>query len=177
CAPQETRGMITPDYARTLAAYNRWMNGTVYAAAARLSDAERKRDLGAFFKSLHGTLNHILVGDRMWMGRLTGQPVSFPSLAHELCAGFDELRRERAVTDDAIDAFVETLTPERNAGPLRYRTAINPRNAAFPFGFVLTHFFNHQTHHRGQATTLLMQLGVDPGLTDLLYLPGFERPG
>ena len=168
--------MITPDYARTMARYNRWMNGTVYAAAARLSDAERKRDLGAFFKSLHGTLNHVLVGDRVWMGRLTGHPASFPSLAHELCADFADLERERGVTDDAIDALAAALTPERLAAPLTYRTVLNPRMVTYPLDLVLMHFFNHQTHHRGQATTLLMQLGVDPGLTDLIYLPGPEQP-
>jgi uncharacterized damage-inducible protein DinB len=169
--------MITADYARTMARYNHWMNETVYAAAAQLSDAERKRDLGAFFKSLHGTLNHILVGDRMWLGRFTGEIVRFPSLAHEIAADFGELRRERAKTDDAITAYVGALTPEALAQPLVYRTFLNPRDVSFPRGFALMHYFNHQTHHRGQATTLLMQLGVDPGLTDLIYLPGMEgRP-
>lgn len=166
--------MITPDYARTMAAYNRWMNETVYAAAARLSDAERKRDLGAFFKSLHGTLNHLLVGDRLWLGRFTGAPVTFPSLGHELYADFGELRRERGQTDAAIEAMAAAITPERLAGPLLYRSLLNPRDVTIPFGFALTGFFNHQTHHRGQATTLLMQLGIDPGVTDLIALPGYE---
>lgn len=168
--------MITADYARTMALYNHWMNETIYAAAARLSDAERKRDLGAFFKSLHGTLNHILVGDRLWLGRLTEQPMHFPSLAHEICADFDELKRERAKTDEAIDAYAAALTPERLAKPLVYRTLLNPRDVSFPLGVALTHFFNHQTLHRGQATTLLMQWGIDPGVTDLIALPGMEQP-
>jgi uncharacterized damage-inducible protein DinB len=166
--------MITVELARAMARYNRWMNETVYGAAAKLSDAERKRDLGAFFKSLHGTLNHILVGDRMWLGRFTGEIVRFPSLAHDIAADFGENRRERAKTDDAIDAYAALLTPERLAVPLVYRTFLNPRDVSFPRGFALAHFFNHQTHHRGQATTLLMQLGVDPGLTDFIYLPGME---
>ena len=162
------------DHAAAMAAYNQWMNHKLYAAAARLSDEERKRDLGAFFKSLHGTLNHILVGDRMWFGRFTGEIVRFPSLAHVICSDFAELRRERARTDAAIGAYADALTPERLATPLVYRTFLNPRDVAFPLGFALMHFFNHQTHHRGQATALLMQLGVDPGLTDLIYLPGME---
>ncbi|HEY7608245.1 MAG TPA: DinB family protein [Alphaproteobacteria bacterium] len=168
--------MITADYARTMARYNRWMNDALYAAAARLADAERKRDLGAFFKSLHGTLNHILVGDRLWMGRFTGEIVRFPSLAHEIAADFAELGRERAKTDAAIDAYAAALTPERLAKPLVYRTFLDPRDVSFPLGFALMHFFNHQTHHRGQATTLLMQLGVDPGITDLIALPGMVKP-
>ncbi len=167
--------MISADYARTMARYNHWMNDVIYAAAARLSDAQRKRDLGAFFKSLHGTLNHILVGDRLWLGRFTGAPVRFPSLAHEIASDFADLRRERAETDAAIDAYAAALTPARLAEPLVYRTFLNPRDVSFPLGFALMHFFNHQTHHRGQATTLLMQLGVDPGLTDLIYLPGMEQ--
>jgi uncharacterized damage-inducible protein DinB len=100
------------------------MNGNVYIAAARLSDEERKRDRGAFFGSIHRTMNHILVADRIWLGRLAGR-VSEPgfigvdgikSLDQELAADFDELRRERDATDAAIDAMVETLTAERLAG-------------------------------------------------------------
>ncbi len=167
--------MITPEYALTMARYNHWINKSIYASATRLSDAQRKRDLGAFFKSLHGTLNHILVGDQLWLGRLTGAPARFPSLAHEICSDFEDLKRERAKTDGAIDAYAAALTPERLARPLVYRTFLNPRDVVFPLGFALTHFFNHQTHHRGQATTLLMQLGVDPGVTDLIALPGMEQ--
>ena len=169
--------MITPPFVRTMARYNSEMNRRVYAGAARLSDEQRRADRGLFFKSLHGTLNHILVGDRLWLGRFIGAPVGFPSLAHELYADFAELRRERAKTDDGIAAYAAALTPAQIAEPLVYRTMINPRNAAFDRGFALMHFFNHQTHHRGQATTLLMQLGIDPGVTDLIALPGLERPG
>jgi uncharacterized damage-inducible protein DinB len=124
--------MITPEYARAMARYNRWMNGTIYAAAAKLSDAERKRDLGAFFESLHGTLNHILVGDRVWLGRLAGPPWNPPSLAHELCSDFADLTRERAATDDAVDALAAALSPARLAGPLNYRTFLKPRDVSCP---------------------------------------------
>lgn len=168
--------MITPAFARVMAAYNRAMNDSIYAAAARLPDAERKRDLGAFFKSLHGTLNHLLLGDRLWLGRLVGTPTSFPSLGHELFSDFAALRAERAATDAEIVAYAEALTAEILARPLVYRTMLKPRNVAYGRDVALMHFFNHQTHHRGQATTLLMQLGVDPGATDLIVMPGLERP-
>ena len=168
--------MITATYVRVMAGYNRAMNETIYAAAARLSDAERKRDLGAFFKSLHGTLNHLLLGDRLWLGRLLSIPTSFPSLAHELYSDFAVLRAERAKTDAEIVAYAASLTPETLAARLVYRTMLNPRNVSYDRDFALVHLFNHQTHHRGQATTLLMQLGVDPGATDLVVMPGFERP-
>jgi uncharacterized damage-inducible protein DinB len=163
--------MISPDYARLMARYNRWMNGRIYAAAARLSDAERRRDLGAFFKSLHGTLNHILLGDRVWLGRFGGAPFVPRALDQELCADFAELQRERSATDDAIDALAAGLTETRLAGPLTYHGFLNPGAVTVPFALALAHLFNHQTHHRGQATTLLMQLGVDPGVTDLVAMP------
>ncbi len=163
--------MISPDYARAMARYNRWMNGNVYAASARLSDAERKRDLKAFFKSLHGTLNHILLGDRAWMGRFTGNAFAARSLDQELYADFAEMTRERGKTDDAIDAMAAALTLDRIAETLTYRRMRDAREVTMPFALALAHFFNHQTHHRGQATTLLMQLGIDPGMTDLIALP------
>jgi len=88
------------DYATTMAAYNRWMNDRIYAACTALSDEERKRDVGVFFKSVHGTLNHLLLGDRVWMGRFTGVPFSVQSLDQELYAEFGELRAQRQRTDE-----------------------------------------------------------------------------
>lgn len=151
------------------ARYNRWMNERLYAVAATLSDEERKRDMGAFFRSIHGTLNHLLLTDRIWLARFTGQaPPSATSLAQELFADFDELRRERAKTDEAIDAFVATLDGAKLDATLRYES----RGKAWehPLWWAIGHLFNHQTHHRGQVTTLLMQLGHDPGVTDMLAL-------
>ena len=163
--------MITPEFARTMARYNRWMNGKLYDCAATLDDATRKADMGAFFKSIHGTLNHLLLADRVWMGRFVG-PVFVPkSLAQELYAGFDELRREREKTDTAIDAYVGGLTPEALAGTLAYTSIVNPGPRSLPLALAVAHFFNHQSHHRGQVTTLLMQRGVDPGVTDLIAMP------
>ena len=64
--------MITPAHAQTLAHYNRWQNGSLYTAAGTLSDADRKRDRGAFFGSIHGTLSHLMCADMLWLHRLTG---------------------------------------------------------------------------------------------------------
>jgi len=167
---------MTPDHARVLARYNRWMNDKLYAVAEKLTDAERKQDRGAFFASIHLTLNHLLLADRVWLGRFTGAtlqegemgPGGIRSLGQELYDDFDELRRERAKTDDELDAFVATLTEEKLTGELRYlrRGAVN----AFPLWHAVAHLFNHQTHHRGQVTTLLMQAGHDPGVTDLVAM-------
>jgi uncharacterized damage-inducible protein DinB len=161
-------------YANTLAAYNLWMNDRIYAAAATLSDEQRKRDAGAFFKSIHGTLNHILLGDRVWLGRFTGAPFPFKSLDQELYAEFAELRAERRRTDEAIITWTNSLSGREFDGQMSYMSTVNPRLRTYPFWLVVSHLFNHQTHHRGQVTTLLMQNGVDPGVTDLIWLPGVQ---
>ena len=158
-------------HARTMADYNGWMNEKLYACAAQLTDAERKRDRKAFFQSIHGILNHILVGDRLWFGRFTAEPFGVASLNTELYGDFDELTRQRALTDAAIIACVATLDDAKLGADLIYNTMVNPQQRRTPLWFVVTHFFNHQTHHRGQLTTLLSQAGVDPGVTDLLWLP------
>jgi uncharacterized damage-inducible protein DinB len=171
--------MLVGQY-RALAGYNRWMNEKVYATAADLPDADRRRDLGAFFKSIHGTLNHLLLADRAWLWRFTrdpnvaesrdrdGHPVLMTGrLDQELYADFGELRAERAKTDAHILAWVDTLDDARLAAPLAYKTTAGVPYE-HPLWWAVGHFFNHQTHHRGQVTTLLVQLGRDPGVTDLL---------
>lgn len=170
--------MISLDHARLMAAYSRWMNDRLYACCATLPDGERKRDVGAYFKSIHGTLNHLLLADRVWLGRFTGKPFVVSSLAQELYGDFAELRAERKVTDVAIDAWISGLSDADLAGDLCYTTMVNPRPQRFPLWLAAAHFFNHQTHHRGQLTTLLSQRGIDPGVTDLLWLPDLQRsPG
>ncbi|MBX3199765.1 MAG: DinB family protein [Labilithrix sp.] len=167
---------MTPEYARAMARYNRWMNDKLYAVAEQLTDAERKEERGAFFGSIHRTLNHILLADRVWLGRLTGAalqkgelgPGGIRSLDQELYADFDELRRERAKTDDAIDGLVATMTADKLGGPLRFvRRGVA---SELPCWHAVAQLFNHQTHHRGQVTTLLMQAGHDPGVTDLIAM-------
>lgn len=167
---------MTVEHSRTMARYNRWMNEKIYAVATKLTDEERKRDRGAFFGSIHRTLNHILVGDRVWLGRLHGivlkegefGPGGIRSLDHELYTDFDELRLERGQTDDELDAYVASLTDDNLAANLRYER--RGRMMEFPLWQVMTHVFNHQTHHRGQVTTLLMQAGHDPGVTDFIAM-------
>jgi uncharacterized damage-inducible protein DinB len=172
---------------RTLARYNTWMNGRLYALAATLSDAERRTDRGAFFGSIHGTLNHILFADRAWLGRFTHDPAIYESRdkhgalivyegsGQEPYADFNLLRRERAETDLHIETWVDRLDAERLAAPIRYRTSKGVEHE-HPLWQAVTHFFNHQTHHRGQVTTLFSQLGHDPGVTDLIvFMREFMR--
>jgi uncharacterized damage-inducible protein DinB len=154
-----------------MATYNRWMNRRLYACCAVLPDAERKRDVGAFFKSIHGTLNHLLLADRIWLARFMGKPFAVASLDQELYADFAALRTARDATDGFILAWVAAQSEQALAGELLYTSVVDPQARRCPPWLALVHFFNHQTHHRGQVTTLLTQRGVDPGVTDLIWLP------
>lgn len=165
---------MTPLAARTMAQYNQWMNERLYECCARIPDEERKRDAGAFFKSIHGTLNHLLLGDKIWLGRFLGKPFAVTSLAQQLYADFDELRTERAAIDKVILDWTKSLTAEALTQDLSYTSVVNPKPRCYPLWFAAMQFFNHQTHHRGQLTTLLAQRRIDPGVTDLVWLPGMQ---
>ena len=166
--------MISRQYVETMSAYNAWMNVRLYESCARLSDIDRKRDVGAFFKSLHGTLNHLLVGDRVWMARFKGLPSLIKALDQELYSDFEELREQRVGTDREIISWAASLSDTSIGSDLSYMSIVNPQPRTIPLRFALVHFFNHQAHHRGQVTTLLMQLGIDPGVTDLLGMPELQ---
>jgi len=160
--------MMDDQQAKLLATYNQSMNQQLYAVCAGLSDIERRRDRQAFFHSIHGTLNHLLLVDRLWFGSFIGQPVSFDSLDQELCADFDELRHEREVADGNICGWAGELSVAELNAPF----GSGNREMGYPLWVVVTHFFNHQTHHRGQLSALLSQLGLDYGVMDLPWVPG-----
>lgn len=170
--------MISIDYCKQFARYNRWQNQSIYSAAASLPDGTRKRNMGAFFKSIHATLNHVLVADYLWLSRLDGEPCAVRSLDEELYGDFDELRKQRGFTDDRLDRVVASLTDDKLSGTLSYRRMSGNADAVTtPMPLVFMHLFNHQTHHRAQVSTLLMQCGVDVGRTDLAWLPNdFASP-
>lgn len=157
-------------YANKMAEYNQWMNRKIFDVSANLSDAQRKDDMGAFFKSIHGTLNHLLLADKVWMGRFEGTHFAVDSLAQELYADFDALRAEREVQDQRILAWVKELQAARFGETLNFVPVSSPIPKSLPMWLAVTHLFNHQTHHRGQVTTLLAQLGQDPGVTDLPFM-------
>src|SRR5207247_9950281 len=165
--------------ARTLAAhyrmlghYNAWANGRLYDAAAGLSAAQYRADRGAFFKSVHGTLNHLLATDRIWMQRFTGEGEAPDRLDAILFETLAELRVARDAEDRRIVDFVEALDDARIMGSIRYRRVSTPEVFEQPLAPALAHWFNHQTHHRGQVHAILTGLvGQAPEL-DLLY---FQR--
>ena len=168
------------DNYRFLASYNRWFNRRLCAAAAGLPQEERTRDRGAFFGSIAGTMNHLLWGDRLWLGRFAAQGVPFAALPAELLRlppGADHrtvlfedwtaFTAERDRLDAGIEAWTEEMPADFPQRTLHYTNTVGVARA-HPAWQALTHFFNHQAHHRGQVTTLLMQAGVDPGVTDLI---------
>ena len=154
-----------------MARYNRWMNERLMTTCSQLTDAERKRHRGAPFGSIHGLWNHLLLCDRAWLCRFEGTPVPFSRLDEEVCTDWDELLRARAQTDDAIDAYVVSLTEEKLASTLRFVSLSNPTPRELPLWIAVGHLFNHQTHHRGQITALMEQAGLDCGVTDLAAMP------
>ena len=152
------------------AGYNEWANARLYAAVAELPDADYRADHGAFFKSVHGTLNHLLVGDRVWMQRLTGEGDAPTSLDAILCDDLKSLRAARAEEDARIIAFVAGLSDADLARKVRYRTISRPAEIEQELGYALPHVFNHQTHHRGQVHGLLTRIAGDaPSLDLILY--------
>ena len=151
-----------------LAAYNAWVNERLYDAAARVPDAEYRRDRGAFCGSLHGTLNHLLLGDRIWMHRFTGEgdePKELDAILHE---DFAELRANRRAEDARITKYIEGLSEATLAGTIRYRSTRSPAEIEQLLAPLLLHFFNHQTHHRGQAHCLLTEMAGEAPSFDLL---------
>ncbi|WP_409522924.1 DinB family protein [Nitrincola sp. MINF-07-Sa-05] len=157
--------------AKTMASYNRWMNQRMYTVCAKLSDSERKKNCGAFFKSIHGTLNHLLLGDKIWLGRFLGKPLQVSGLDEELHGEFERLWEDRSATDEVIIEWASALTDTELAVTLEYTSIVNPTPRTYEMWIAVAHFFNHQTHHRGQITTLLSQFGQDLGVTDLIWLP------
>lgn len=168
--------MIAPTYARTMAQYNLWMNEKVYAACDRLTDAQRKADCGAFFKSIHSTLNHILWGDCIWLGRFTKDTLlekTYPKAAvgTDLFDAWPALKAARESMDADILAWAKTLDDDWLVRDFNWYSGLTKSTRTRPAWLLVTHLFNHQAHHRGQVTTLLSQHGVDPGDTDLMLMP------
>jgi uncharacterized damage-inducible protein DinB len=155
---------------RMLAAYNRWANARLYATVAGLPDAQYHADAGVYFKSVHGTLNHLLTADRIWMHRLEGTGPQPQALDAIQCPDFAALRGARLAEDARIVAFVQSLTADSLEGAWEYRT-LNGTPQRQPLREILAHLFNHQTHHRGQVHAALTRLGVtEPAPLDLLIM-------
>ncbi len=168
------KGGLTPQGVRAFAAYQRWMNRRVYARCAELSDAERNADRGAFFRSIHGTLNHLLYGDLNWFGRFKDGRSRAEDRRITLHERFEDMRDARFALDAEMKAWTEGLSQAWLDAPFDYRSS-NGDARRYPAWMLVLHMFNHQTHHRGQLTTLMTQAGLDVGDTDLPLVPELDE--
>jgi len=164
--------MITPGYVRSMAAYNAEMNRRLYAAADRLTDAERQADRGAFWSSIHGTLCHLVWGDRIWMSRFAGWPKPPVGLRDSatMIEGWGALHAARIETDSSLTEWAATVDDTWLAGDLVWFSGGAQKELRRGRAFLLVHFFNHQTHHRGQVHALLTAAGQKTGDTDVMIL-------
>ncbi|MEL7542818.1 MAG: DinB family protein [Pseudomonadota bacterium] len=164
---------ITSAYVRKMAGYNRWMNDAMYASAWPLDDAARKQDLGGFFSSIHGTFNHLLWGDQIWMSRFAGTPAPLsPDIAGSTRQfdDFARLRAERQSFDVIILQWAASLDDDWLDGNLSWHSGALGREVMRPRAELVMHMFNHQTHHRGQVHAMLTRLGVTTPTTDLFAM-------
>jgi uncharacterized damage-inducible protein DinB len=164
--------MITPSYVRTMAAYNGEMNRRLYAAASRLSDAERRRDRGAFWGSLHGTLVHILWGDGQWMSRFDGweRPQTPIKESGHMLVDYGALCVQRVDADARIADWARRVDENWLDSDMTWFSGAVNREVTAPNRLLVTHFFNHQTHHRGQAHALITAAGEKTEDTDLFLV-------
>ena len=166
--------MTSTENFQQLAAYNRWANARLYAAALDLSEQAYRLHIGVFFGSLHGTLNHLLLTDRLWLKRLTGDGEHPNELNAILYENRDELARARIAEDNRLIAVVDGYDDAALATLRSYKTTSGMPHSQV-LSNILMHLFNHQTHHRGQAHSCLSILtGADPPVLDLL---AFQRGG
>ena len=173
--------MMLLNHVRLMAQYNQWMNQKIYETAGKLSEDKLKEDKKAFFGSILGTLNHLMVGDIIWLKRFATHPANHKtleiirnlkqpeSLDQLLYFKFEELKVEREKLDKIIIDWCNELCAEDFQHKLYFKN-MKGQPATKLFGSLVLHLFNHQTHHRGQVTTLLSQEGLDVGVTDLLAL-------
>ncbi len=166
--------MITPDHPQLMARYNRWQNESLIAAADGLTDEERRADGGAFFKSIHGTLCHILWADRIWMHRLAGwEKPEESGIAASMGEGrtWSEYQTLRRKVDQRLIDWADALTDADLSGTLTWYSGATGAEKTKPKWLLVTHLFNHQTHHRGQVHALLTRMGARPADTDIPFMP------
>jgi len=165
--------MIGPAYIRRMARYNRWQNESLYGVAGGLSAQEREQERGAFFGSIHKTLSHLLWADRVWMSRFTDLPAAPGGIREsvDLYPDWHVLTTERARFDRAIVDWADAVDQAWLAADQTYYSGGARRDVTRPRWILVTHMFNHQTHHRGQVHCMLTQAGGKPQDTDLPLTP------
>lgn len=170
--------LVTPDYCRIMARYNHWQNESLATAAETISDTARREDRGAFWGSMFGTFNHLLWGDCMWLSRfkqVPPPPVDLPDSA-TLMPDWPEFINKRREIDQVILDWTAKMTEADTQGELHYHSTAFGGQLTRPVAVGLVHFFNHQTHHRGQIHEMLTAAGAKPDITDLIGLPELMDP-
>ena len=164
--------MIAPEFCRMMARYNRWQNSSLVAAADVLSEADRLAERGAFFGSIMGTFSHLLWADTLWMSRIDSWDVPAGDIPQSptLVTKWDDYKIARQKADGRIIDWEEDVSDSDLGGTLVYRTT-GGRTREKPMALLVPHFFNHQTHHRGQVHAMLTAAGASPEATDLLVMP------
>jgi uncharacterized damage-inducible protein DinB len=157
------------EHLRRMARYNAWANRRLYAACAELADEEYYQPRPAFFGSIHGTLNHLLVGDRIWLARIEGKPTPKVRLDDQPCGSLAELDEARALEDARMIRMVDGYAEAELPRAVRYRLITEPVEVATPLHVCWLNLFNHQTHHRGQVHDQLTQTPVAPPPLDLIF--------
>lgn len=149
--------------------YNQWVNQRLYNACEQLSAEAYHQPRQAFFGSIHGTLNHILVGDRIWLARIERQPAPALKLDDQPFDDLPSLKTARIAEDDRIVMLTEGYDDDDIDASITYRTVTNPQQMTTPLHLCWLHLFNHQTHHRGQIHDMLTQTDVAPPSLDLIF--------
>jgi uncharacterized damage-inducible protein DinB len=164
--------MIGVGYVRTMARYNEWQNRSLYSAADTLDEAGRMHDRGAFFGSIHGTLSHLMWADQQWMSRFSDveKPPALIKASPGNYPDWPDLRSRRVSFDSRIVEWADTMQPDWLHGDLTWYSGLAKSDVRKPRWFLVAHFFNHQTHHRGQAHAMLTAAGARPEDTDLMLM-------
>lgn len=164
---------VDPGFVRMMASYSAEMNQRLYAAAGRLSDDQRRQNRGAFWGSIHGTFSHLLWADHIWMSRFDGweAPLSSQQQSAEIYSTFAELQAVRHETDQKILRWADRVDEAWLGQHLTWFSRSVNGEFTLPRGILMVHFFNHQTHHRGQAHALITAFGEKTGDTDLMLFP------
>ncbi|WP_367156116.1 DinB family protein [Methylomonas sp. HYX-M1] len=163
--------MNLPEHFALQARYSQWVNRRLYDACATLADAERKRDRGVFFGSIHGTWNHLLLGDRLWLARLQDQPAPYQRLDLQLYNDFAELRAAQCASDETLLDLILCLGAADLQRRIAFRSLSTGQDKVLAVTTLLTTLFIHKTHHRGQITALLSQSGCNYGDIDFICAP------
>jgi uncharacterized damage-inducible protein DinB len=154
------------------ASYNKWANDLLLQECDQIPSEEYHHDLGVYFNSIHGTMDHQYVADKVWLYRFTGQGDPIDSLDEQLTGDLATLKEKRRLLDDRICSVIDQMQEKDFLRTIIYRTVRKPLVMQQPLGAALFHFFNHQTHHRGQVHAMLTQLGRTPAALDMIY---FQR--